>query len=128
MFEKLIWISTYMLVGTAKDCSSVGQAGNEHKQLVEDVITELIAAVSAKEGISFTSGAIERLAAYTDVVADFPCGVKEFEWRNQVGYLSCHLISSFFFSFSCIIFFLIISETSTSTISGMRLAPSTTGC
>lgn len=86
MFEKLIWISTYMLVGTAKDCSSVGQAGNEHKQLVEDVITELIAAVSAKEGISFTSGAIERLAAYTDVVADFPCGVKEFEWRNQYFY------------------------------------------
>lgn len=65
-----------MLVGTVKDCSSVGQAGNEHKQLVEDVIAELVAAVSAKEGISFTSGTIERLAAYTDVVADFPCGVK----------------------------------------------------
>lgn len=86
MFEKLIWISTYMLVGTAKECKSVGEAGTEHKELVEKVITELLAAVAAKEGIEFASGSIERLAAYTDVVADFPCGVKEFEWRNQYFY------------------------------------------
>ena len=80
------WIATYMLVGTAKDCKSVGQAGDEHKQLVQDVITELVNAVSKKEGITFPSGSIERLAAYTDVVADFPCGVKEFEWRNKYFY------------------------------------------
>lgn len=83
MFEKLIWIATYMLVGTAKDCKSVGAAGAEHTQLVKDIISELVAAVSAKEGIAFQSGTIERLAAYTDVVTDFPCGVKEFEWRNK---------------------------------------------
>ena len=75
-----------MLVGTAKECKSVGEAGTEHKELVEKVITELLAAVAAKEGIEFASGSIERLAAYTDVVADFPCGVKEFEWRNQYFY------------------------------------------
>ena len=75
-----------MLVGMAKDCKSVGQAGSEHTQLVQDVISELISAVSAKEGISFPEGTIERLAAYTDVVADFPCGVKEFEWRNKYFY------------------------------------------
>lgn len=86
MFEKLIWIATYMLVGTAKDCISVGQAGSEHSQLVQDVILELTSAVSAKEGIAFPPGTIERLAAYTDVVADFPCGVKEFEWRNKYFY------------------------------------------
>lgn len=86
MFEKLIWISTYMLVGTAKECASVGQAGSDHTELVEKVITELLSAVSAKEGISFSDGAVQRLAAYTDVVADFPCGVKEFEWRNEYFY------------------------------------------
>eukprot|EP00560_Eucampia_antarctica_P008360 CAMPEP_0197825744 /NCGR_PEP_ID=MMETSP1437-20131217/2782_1 /TAXON_ID=49252 ORGANISM="Eucampia antarctica, Strain CCMP1452" /NCGR_SAMPLE_ID=MMETSP1437 /ASSEMBLY_ACC=CAM_ASM_001096 /LENGTH=295 /DNA_ID=CAMNT_0043425881 /DNA_START=162 /DNA_END=1049 /DNA_ORIENTATION=+ len=86
MFEKLIWISTYMLVGTAKECKSVGDAGSQHKQLVEQVINELLAAVTAKEGVEFASGAVERLAAYTDVVADFPCAVKEFEWRNQYFY------------------------------------------
>ena len=92
------WIATYMLVGTAKDCKSVGEAGEKHKQLVQDVISELVAAVSAKEGLTFKSGTIERLAAYTDVVTDFPCGVKEFEWRNQyfydLGDASCLLHNS----------------------------------
>ena len=86
MFEKLIWIATYMLVGTAKGCKSVGEAGSEHSELVESVVNELLAAVSAKEGIEFPEGAMSRLAAYTDVVADFPCGVKEFEWRNEYFY------------------------------------------
>ena len=86
MFEKLIWISTYMLVGTAKGCSSVGQAGSEYKDLVESVIKELVAAVSAAEGITFPDGTLERLSAYTDVVSDFPCAVKEFEWRNKYFY------------------------------------------
>ena len=75
-----------MLVGTAKGCSSVGQAGQEYKDLVEQVVNELVAAVSAKEGIEFQEGTMERLAAYTDVVSDFPCAVKEFEWRNQYFY------------------------------------------
>jgi hypothetical protein len=72
-----------MLVGTAKECKSVGQAGSDHAELVEQVVNELVAAVSAKEGITFPAGTMERLAAYTDVVTDFPCAVKEFEWRNQ---------------------------------------------
>jgi hypothetical protein len=83
MFEKLMWISTYMLVGAAKGCSTVGEAGSEHGDVVEQVINELVAAVSAKEGISFPDGTLDRLKAYTDVVADFPCAVKEFEWRNK---------------------------------------------
>jgi len=86
MFEKLIWISTYMLVGTAKECKSVGEAGSDHTELVETVVNELVAAVSAKEGIVFPEGTMPRLAAYTDVVANFPCAVKEFEWRNEYFY------------------------------------------
>lgn len=86
MFEKLMWISTYMLVGAAKDCKSVGEAGSQHRDLVEKIVNELVAAVSAKEGITFPDGTMARLAAYTDVVADFPCGVKEFEWRNKYFY------------------------------------------
>lgn len=86
MFEKLMWISTYMLVGVAKDCQSVGEAGSQHGDLVEKIVKELVSAVSAKEGITFPEGTMARLAAYTDVVADFPCGVKEFEWRNKYFY------------------------------------------
>jgi hypothetical protein len=75
-----------MLVGTAKKCKSVGEAGKEHTELVQQIIDELVVAVSAKEGIEFQAGTVERLAAYTDVVTDFPCAVKEFEWRNQYFY------------------------------------------
>ena len=75
-----------MLVGTAKECKSVGESGTEHGELVEQVVKELVAVVEAKEGIQFPPGTMERLAAYTVVVADFPCGVKEFEWRNQYFY------------------------------------------
>ena len=76
-----------MLVGTAKECSSVGQAGAEHGELVEQVVNELTAAASAaNDRLEFQEGTMRRLAAYTDVVSDFPCAVKEFEWRNRYFY------------------------------------------
>lgn len=75
-----------MLVGTAKECASVGQAGKEHSHLVKQIVNELVAATSSKEGISFPDGVMARLAAYTDKVAEFPCAVKEFEWRNRYFY------------------------------------------
>lgn len=83
MFEKLMWISTYMLVGAANGCPTVGNAGTDHADVVESIVEELVAAVASREGIGFPDGTLERLRSYTDVVADFPCGVKEFEWRNQ---------------------------------------------
>ena len=86
MFEKLIWISVYMLVGAAKDCKSVGEAASEHGELVEKVVDELTSAISEKEGITFPEGVMARLASYTEVVADFPAAVKEFEWRNKYFY------------------------------------------
>eukprot|EP00526_Cylindrotheca_closterium_P014917 CAMPEP_0113625336 /NCGR_PEP_ID=MMETSP0017_2-20120614/13087_1 /TAXON_ID=2856 /ORGANISM="Cylindrotheca closterium" /LENGTH=275 /DNA_ID=CAMNT_0000535447 /DNA_START=169 /DNA_END=996 /DNA_ORIENTATION=- /assembly_acc=CAM_ASM_000147 len=83
MFEKLSWISVFMLVGAAKGCKSVGQAGLEHSGLVEELINELTAAVEKKEAIKFPEGTVPRLNAYTDVVANFPAAVKEFAWRNK---------------------------------------------
>lgn len=81
-----------MLVGTAKECATVGIAGKDYRDTVVAVMNELLAAVSAKEGITFPDGAIARLEAYTDTVADFPCGLKEFEFRNQYFYkLGCKL-------------------------------------
>jgi hypothetical protein len=72
-----------MLVGTAKECSSVGQAKTEHSDLIEKIINELVSATAAKEGITFEDGTVARLNAYSDSVSDFPCAVKEFEWRNK---------------------------------------------
>lgn len=86
MFEKLMWISIFMLVGAAKGCKSVGQAGSEHSNLVEELVNELAAVVEKREGIKFPEGTVPRLNAYTDVVSDFPAAVKEFEWRNKYFY------------------------------------------
>ena len=72
-----------MLVGTAKECKTVGEAGSEFGDVVAQVVEEMVQAVATKENIEFPSGTLERLKAYTDVVADFPCAVKEFEWRNK---------------------------------------------
>lgn len=81
-----------MLIGTAKECATVGDAGKDYRDTVVSVMNELLAAVSSNEGIIFPDGAIERLEAYTDTVADFPCGLKEFEFRNQYFYkLGCKL-------------------------------------
>ncbi len=86
MWEKLMWISTLMLVGSAKGCDSVGQAQQEHRELVETVINELVEKVGQKMGVKFEDGTVDRLTAYTDVVSNFPCAVKEYEWRNKVFY------------------------------------------
>lgn len=75
-----------MLVGTAKECKSVGQAKADYPDLVEKIVNELVAATAAKEGITFEDGTLKRLNAYTDSVSDFPCAVKEFEWRNKYFY------------------------------------------
>eukprot|EP00968_Pinguiococcus_pyrenoidosus_P005660 scaffold368_cov258-Pinguiococcus_pyrenoidosus.AAC.23 len=82
MFEKLLWISCYMLVGAARGCSSVGEAQEKYADQLEALISELVGAVSKRYDLTFDAGVPERLAAYTDVVSTFPCGVKEFEWRN----------------------------------------------
>lgn len=82
MFEKLMWISGYMLMGAAKGCETVGEVKERFSEDMDALVSEMTAAVEARYGITFEAGVSERLAAYTDVVATFPCAVKEFEWRN----------------------------------------------
>ena len=86
MFEKLIWICTYPLVGVAKNCNTVGEAASKYGKLCQEIVAELVAAVNAKEGLTFRHGTVERLTAYTNVGASFPAGVKEFKWRNSYFY------------------------------------------
>ena len=83
MYEKLMWIATYMLVGTANDCDSVGEASEKYTDQIATIVKEMKYAIESKYEIVFEDGTFERLQSYTEVVADFPCGVKEFEWRNE---------------------------------------------
>jgi len=85
MWEKLMWITGYMLVGTAKGASSVGETGEKHWDVLSGLFDEMSGGV---EGIEWEDkdGLKDKLKAYTEVVAHFPCGVKEWEWRNKVWY------------------------------------------
>jgi hypothetical protein len=86
MFEKLIWISSFMLVGAQHPGATVGDVAKAHKNEVEALIVELVKGVSNVLNVTFEAGTLERLLAYADSVAHFPTAVKEFEWRNGFFY------------------------------------------
>jgi len=79
MFEKLIWICAFMLVGARHEGSTVGDVESTHRAEVAALISELC---DGLEGVDFGADTVERLCAYARSVAHFPTAVKEFEWRN----------------------------------------------
>ena len=86
MFEKLIWISAFMLVGAQHPGATVGDVASTYKSEVEGLINELVQGVATLNDVSFEAGTLERLLAYADSVSHFPTAVKEFEWRNGYFY------------------------------------------
>ncbi|KAK4267674.1 hypothetical protein QN277_024426 [Acacia crassicarpa] len=82
MLEKLIWICSFMLVGTRNGGVSVGVVEKEFTSDVSKLIEELALAAAAEKGLTFEEGMVERLCAYSRAVAHFPTAVKEFKWRN----------------------------------------------
>lgn len=83
MYEKLIWICAMMLVGAQHEGAKVGDVATTYKDEVVALIEELMSGLS---GVKFAPGAVDRLIAYAKTVAHFPCGVKEFQWRNGFFY------------------------------------------
>ncbi len=88
MFEKLIWISAFMLVGAAHPGATVGDVEKTHNAEVCALIDELAAGIAAHEAgaVKFAPQLATRLCAYARSVAHFPTAVKEFEWRNGYFY------------------------------------------
>jgi len=82
MLEKHIWICAFMLVGAAHGGITVGEVESAHTAELSELVEQLLVAASAKGGVTFESGAVERLRAYARSVAHFPTAVKEPEWRN----------------------------------------------
>eukprot|EP01018_Ginkgo_biloba_P007144 Gb_27951 [translate_table: standard] len=82
MLEKLIWISSFMLVGARHPGATVGTVEKEYKGEVVSLINELASAAATEKGIVFNPGLDERLCAYSQTVAHFPTALKEFKWRN----------------------------------------------
>lgn len=85
MFEKLIWICAYMLIGQKHGCT-VGEVEQDHADEVCSLVRELCDGAARVEGVQFKDGTEERLQAYSRSVAHFPTAVKEFEWRNGYFY------------------------------------------
>ena len=82
MYEKLIWICSFMLVGALHGGITVGEVEAEHREQVSDLILEMARAVEATQGVKFGPGVPARLCSYARSVARFPTAIKEFEWRN----------------------------------------------
>ncbi|OIW08885.1 hypothetical protein TanjilG_05860 [Lupinus angustifolius] len=82
MLEKLIWISSVMLVGARHGGVSVGVVEKEFYSELSSLIAELASAAASEKGLTFEEAMEERLCAYSRAVAHFPTAVKEFKWRN----------------------------------------------
>ncbi|CAL0325902.1 unnamed protein product [Lupinus luteus] len=82
MLEKLIWISSVMLVGARHGGVSVGVVEKEFYSELSSLIAELASAAATEKGLTFEEAMEERLCAYSRAVAHFPTAVKEFKWRN----------------------------------------------
>lgn len=82
MLEKLIWICSFMLVGTRHSGCTVGEVESRYREEVGQLICELASAGSAALEVELDEGYEERLCAYARSVAHFPTAVKEFQWRN----------------------------------------------
>mmetsp|Transcript_14470 Transcript_14470/g.39354 ORF Transcript_14470/g.39354 Transcript_14470/m.39354 type:complete len:354 (+) Transcript_14470:1-1062(+) len=80
--EKLIWISSFMLVGAINGGITVGEVESKHRTLVEALIRELATMTRFTLSVALKTGLEERLCAYSRKVDFFPTSLKEFKWRN----------------------------------------------
>ena len=86
MLEKLIWISSFMLVGAVHGGITVGEVEEKHKDEVVDIILELASFCRFTLAVSLKVDLEERLCEYARRVEFFPTALKEFEWRNGYFY------------------------------------------
>jgi len=87
MYEKLIWICAFMIVGATHGGCTVGDVCEHHRKEVGGIIRELKSAVEEDDrATKFPDQLEERLVAYAKSVAHFPTAMKEFEWRNGFFY------------------------------------------
>jgi hypothetical protein len=81
MLEKLIWISAFMLVGTAYGGITVGEVEQKHHEEVRKLVRELASFCRYTLSVALKANLDDRLCAYARRVEFFPTAVKEFEYR-----------------------------------------------
>ena len=86
MLEKLVWISSFMLVGAVHGGITVGEVAEKHEDEVRAIIRELASFCRFTLSVALKVGLEDRLLAYSQRVEFFPTALKEFEWRNGYFY------------------------------------------
>jgi len=86
MLEKLVWISSFMLVGAVHGGITVGEVAEKHEDEVRDMIRELASFCRFTLSVALKTGLEDRLLAYSKTVDFFPTAIKEFEFRNGYFY------------------------------------------
>ena len=82
MLERLVWTSSFMLLGSIHGGITVGEVSSKHREEVEDLIRELAAMCRFTLSVALKTGLEERLCAYSTQVEFLPTSLKEFEWTN----------------------------------------------
>lgn len=82
LFEKHMWICSYMLIGALHPGIKVGEVATDHLDEHKALVAEMASALEDTYGIKLEEGYYDRLAGYAKSVAHYPTAVKEFEWRN----------------------------------------------
>jgi len=91
MIEKHIWLSVFMVIGTAQGHISgkpltVGEVERYFFKEVEPMCRQLGFTSRTLLSAAPPEGLEDRLRAYSRAVADFPTAMKEFRWRNGFWY------------------------------------------
>jgi len=86
MLEKLVFISSFMLVGAVHGGITVGEVVEKHRSEVEEMIVELACFCRFSLSVALKTGLEDRLCAYAQQVEFLPTSLKDFEFRNGYFY------------------------------------------
>lgn len=86
MLDKLIWISSVMLIGSVHGGIPVGEVEKFHKKELTEMVSEMGNMIRTTLAIAVFPNQVERLNAYSRVIPQFPTALKEFKWRNGFFY------------------------------------------
>mmetsp|Transcript_44428 Transcript_44428/g.172600 ORF Transcript_44428/g.172600 Transcript_44428/m.172600 type:complete len:337 (-) Transcript_44428:244-1254(-) len=86
MYDKLIWISAFNLIGSVHGNITMGDVAKRHKKEVKEMVNEMRHMCRASLAVVLFPKLEERLLQYASKVDFFPTAIKEFKWRNGYFY------------------------------------------
>jgi len=86
VLEKLVFVSSYNLVGACYGGITVGEVAKKHSNEVNTVARELASFIRYTLAVSLFSGLDDRLAAYAEKMEFMPTSIRDFEFRNGYFY------------------------------------------